>query len=643
MRLASLFSDCAVLQRGIPVPVWGWTKPMAFVEASLGSVKVCGKAADDGKFMLRFPPMDAGGPYELSVSIPEDPAERACAKDVWVGEVWLASGQSNMEMTVDAVGFEDEAKALAKVKNLRMITIPRRAKLGRQSDVEGAAWRTASADTVGAFSAVASHFAAVIAKETGLKIGILHSSWGGTVAEAWTSRETLMRNPQQAPKVLRYEEEVFHPDYWKRKGRFKTRKSSLPLDPGISAEAKRWASPSFDDSAWNSMKLPGAWTRQGVKTNGVLWFRKEIEIPASWAGKELKLELGAIDKHDISFFNGEEVGRTGSELDQSVWNQPRVYTVPGRLVKAGRNVVAVRAYSFLYDGGLIGPENRMTLSPIGGKRNERIALSGSWNFSIERDFGVVQPPMNEAFQGPDNPNSPYMLFDNMIAPLLPYAIRGAIWYQGESNANSGKAYYPEYARLLPEMIRDWRAAWGQGDFHFYIVQLANYAASADAVWPFIREVQLKTALNEPNCGLAVAVDVGETADIHPKNKKELGRRLALSALAEIYGKHVAKSGPLFESVSIEGSTLRLRFKHLCGGLVAKGAKDGRTLKGFQIASATREFLPAKAEIDGETVVVSNSKILDPVAVRYLWENDPPAVSLYNEAGLPASPFRSDSW
>jgi len=631
MKLASLFSDRAILQRETPIPVWGWTRPGAKVSASLGGNEAQGLAGADGKFFLRLPSMKAGGPYELSVKTLDGAPESASAKDVWIGEVWLASGQSNMEWTVSQLGNDAEAMELGACKSIRMVKIPNTTFAGRQSDVN-ATWEEANPDSISSFSAIGAHFAKCLAESLGVKVGVINSSWGGTIIEAWISRETLVRNPEQADRIARYEADVFSKAYWNaRDGQEPGEPSPLPADPGNKGLESGWASPSCDDSAWNAMKLPGAWTSQGHKHSGVLWFRKSVQIPAAWAGKDLELGIGAVDKHDITYFNGEQVGATGAGFDESVWNKTRVYKIPGRLVKAGSCVVAVRAYSFIYDGGLIGPASRMRLS-LEGSKEGAISLQGEWRYAVERNFGVVQPPPKKP--GPGEPNSPYMLFDNMIAPLAPYALRGAIWYQGESNTDKPM----EYERLLKDMVRDWRFAWGQSSFSFYNVQLANFGAGPDRDWPRVREAQTKL-LSEPETGVAVAIDIGESIDIHPKNKREVGRRLSLWALADIHGKHVAKSGPLFKSVSIEGSKLRVRFSHSCGGLVAKGGE----LKCFQIAGEARCFVPAEAAIDGEELLVSSPEVKAPVAVRYAWSNDPEGANLSNKAGLPASPFRSDAW
>ena len=467
MKLASVFSDHAVLQREISIPVWGWTEPGTRVVAELGGVFAATRSRTDGKFLLRLPPMKAGGPFELNVS---GGGKSVVVRDVLIGEVWVASGQSNMEWTVAACGVQGEETIQAATNEwIRMLTVPRKAMLGGQGDVDSD-WLVSSPDAAGDFSAVAYHFASRLQDALDVPVGILSSSWGGTIVETWTSREALIQNPDTQAWTERYEATLNTPEFW-------------------------------DDQ------------QEGV--------------------------------------------------------QP------------------------------------------------------------------PQPPM-----GPNNPNSPYMLFENMIVPLLPYAIRGAIWYQGESNANRNMA--DKYRGMLVNMIRDWRRAWGQGDFPFIQVQLANYVAAndvSDMSWPLLREAQLQ-AVSEPGVGMATIIDIGEANDIHPKNKLDVGRRLAQWALVKTYGREGVASGPLYSGMAIEGRVIRLRFENVGSGLVAQ---DGEALSHFVVAGLDREFHPASATLEGSTVIVQGVDVPEPVAVRYAWADNPEGCNLYNRDGFPASPFRTDSW
>lgn len=631
MRLAALFADHAVLQRDLPIPVWGWARPRARVRVVLGDAQAQGLAGGDGRFLLRLPPQPAGGPHHLEAT-DLDSGVCVAASDVWIGEVWVASGQSNMEWTLAATGPVGEAEILqADDPGLRMFTVPKTACLGRTPDVAGS-WRPGGRETIGAFSAVAYHFAKRLRQELNLVVGILHSSWGGTAAEAWTGREWLVDNPHTAAIVARYEAEVHAPEFWNRSAGFC---HAYPADPGNLGEAAGWARPGTAHPDWTAVALPNYWQSLGHPYSGVLWFRKAVDLPAAWAGKTLALNLGAVDKQDTTYVNGVQVGATGQGFDESHYNEPRRYLVPGPLVTSGQITIAVRAYSFVYGGGLTGPAEAMTLAPADGS-GEAIPLAGQWFCRIEHNLGVTVPPSPPP--GPDNPNTPYILHDSMIAPLKPYAIRGAIWYQGESNA--GRAN--EYQRLLTDLIRCWRREWGQGDFPFLIVQLANFLAPTEhqpeSNWARLREAQLGV-LSEPATGMAVAIDIGDAGDIHPRNKHDVGQRLAVWALATTYQKPVVPSGPIYRSMTVEGSGIRLRFEHAAGGL----ASASGPLRTFVVAGADRRFKTAMAVIDGAAVLVSSPEVPAPVAVRYAWADNPDGCNLRNLAGLPASPFRTDCW
>jgi sialate O-acetylesterase len=360
-------------------------------------------------------------------------------------------------------------------------------------------------------------------------------------------------------------------------------------------------------------------------------------LPQSWAGKDLVLNLPPVDDYDTTYFNGTRVGGIGKETPNS-YEKPRRYSVPGGLVHGGRNVIAVRVFDAAGNGGFAGA-GQMSLAPAGEKKGDLISLEGAWDYKVEAAFEPKHPDWGSRplAPGPNNQNSPSVLYNAMLAPLTPYAIRGAIWYQGESNA--GRAY--QYRTLFPRMIRDWRRAWSEGDFPFYFVQLANWqprkADPGESEWAELREAQSMT-LRELHTGMAVIIDIGDTNDIHPRNKLDVGRRLAVWALAQTYHQSVEYSGPLYDSNSIEGNKIRIRLKHAAG----LKTSDGEMPKSFAIAGVDRKFYWAEAHIDGDTIVVSSSKVTRPVAVRYGWA-DNPEVNLYNGVNLPASPFRTDDW
>lgn len=635
VRLPALFSDHAVLQRNIPLRVWGWAEPGEMVSVMLAGNEARAAAGPDGAWEVTLPAQPAGGPLEMTVS----GSDTVVVHDLLVGEVWIGSGQSNMEFNVGSSDNSGHEIETAHYPRIRLFTVPKTAATETQTDVDGC-WALCSPATVSDFSAVLFFFGRMLHEQLDIPFGLIHTSWGGTVAEAWTSRDGLLADPAVRDIVESYERDL--PQHEAQMAEYLATlncwNDRLSKDPGNTALAQGWADPGFDTVHWDWMDLPTAWQQAGLDISGVVWFRREVEIPKEWAGRELTLRIGACDKSDVCYFNGTEVGRMSYLENANSWCTPRAYPVPGTLARAGKAVIAVRVYSHCYAGGLLGPETEMRLEVAGAVDMQPIVLGGRWQFAIEHNFGR-NPDMPLQPLGPGNPNSPHTLYDGMIAPLIPYPICGAIWYQGESNATRAL----QYRALFRALIRDWRRVWGQGDFPFYFVQLANYNATppqpnpADSDWPLLREAQ-RLALQEPNTGMAVIIDVGDAVDIHPRNKQDVGRRLALQALAGTFGQQIVHSGPLFRAMTVEAGAIRLAFDHVGSGL---HARDGR-LSGFAIAGADRRFVWAEARIDGDTVLVSSSQVTEPVAVRYAWADNPPC-TLYNRDGLPASPFRTDDW
>lgn len=628
-----------VLQRDIQIPVWGWAEPGSPIKVEIAGNSAGATAGADGKWLARLPALAAGGPHTLTVRTPgSDPL---VVSDVLVGEVWLCSGQSNMEFPVSSVIDAGKELAAAGQPGIRLFHVPRLAAVHPQNETD-AAWRVCNSESVRFFSAVAYFHALELQRRLNVPVGLINASWGGTVAEAWTSREGLLAEPSLHALVAGFDEllskdgdavgecrrifDLWEQTYVKR-----------PVPPNLGLEGG-WAGPVVKPEEWAPMTLPGHWQRAGLNFSGVVWFRREVEIPAAWAGEDLTLSLGACDKSEWTYFNGEFMGSLTMAESPNAWSTPRVYTVPGKLVRAGKNVVAVRVYSNIFDAGMTGPADCMFIKPGSASKADAISLSGVWTYRVEHDFGIV-PPAPPIPPGPNNPDLPWVLYAGMIAPLAPYAMRGAIWYQGESNASRAR----QYRILFPALIRDWRRLWGQDHFHFHFVQLANFMSPPDlpgseSNWAELREAQT-LALALPDTGMAVIIDIGDEKDIHPTNKQDVGRRLAWSALSRIYGiEDVTPSGPLYRTSQTEGSHIRVFF-HLFGS--ALEARNG-DLKAFAIAGADKKFYWAEARIDGETILVSNPAVIAPVAVRYGWADNPPC-NLYNRAGLPASPFRTDDW
>jgi len=621
MRTACLFQDHMVLQREMDVPVWGWAAPGARIEAELrgAGAKAAATADAGGRWLMRLPPLRAGGPYELVI---RGEGEETVLRDVLVGEVWVCSGQSNMEFTLAAARDGEAEVAAAQHPSLRMVTVERSQSGAPKADFSGS-WAVCSPRTAGKFSAVGYFFARDLLHRLGVPVGMISTSWGGTPAEAWTSREGLLTEPVLHDHVRRLDEES-RPDAeaaytaalaeWQR---------SLPRDPGNQGWAQGWAALDTDAGAWQAMRLPLYWQQEGHDYSGVFWFRREIQIPTEWAGRDLELSIGACDKEDVTYFNNEQVGSLTLAQTPDAWSIVRRYTAPGRLVKAGRNVLAVRVCSNVFAGGMTGPAGAMWAAPPGTPGNQRLRLDGEWRYRVERNFGRVAQAMPRRLGA-----VPATLFNAMIAPLLPVAIRGAIWYQGESNSERPT----EYRVLFPAMIRDWRRVWGQGDFPFYFVQLANYVCAPD--WPALRAAQ-RCALDLPATGMAVAIDIGEARDIHPKNKQDVGARLARVALARAYGvAGVEWSGPEVLWARIEGAAARIQFAHAAGGLRPANER----ITGFELAGPDRQFREAGARrASDDQLLLTAPGVTEARWVRYAWRCDP-VCNLRNADGLPASPF-----
>ncbi len=634
--LHRLFSDQVVLQRNCAVPVWGWSQPGKEVTVTLDSTASTATADAQGRWQVKLAALPAGGPHTLTASGPaakDGSAQTISVKDILFGDVWICSGQSNMEMGIGNVLNAKQEIEQANYPQIRLFTVPHLIASEPQTQVVGQ-WQACTSQSVAnggwnGFSAVGYFFGRDLYRELKIPIGLIHTSWGGTIAEAWTSAEALKGLDDFRAAVEGFQQSAA--DAKKGVGDHEQQLMAwyAKNDPGTNAG---WAAPGFDATAWKIMQLPTNWEKAGLPDfDGIVWFRREVELPAAWAGKDLMLHLGPVDDMDTTFVNGTKVG--GREQ----WTDPRDYKIPASLLKAGTNVIAVRVLDTGGLGGIYGQPSDMHLDCEG---QTPIPLTGAWKYQdstpLAKTTALPQATAN-------NPNIVTVLSNGMIANLTPFAIKGAIWYQGESNGDRGM----QYRRLLPAMITDWRTRFQVGDFPFYIVSLANWQDTqpepSDPGWAALREAQLLTALNLPGCGLALAIDIGDAKDIHPKNKQEVGRRLALNALAQTYGQKIEFQGPLFKSASVDGAVMRLAFDHLGGGLLARDyeGKAADKLVGFSICGEDKHFVWADARIDGDCVLVSSPQVGKPVAVRYAWAMNP-LCNLYNKAGLPAVPFRSDS-
>jgi len=622
VKLPGVLTSSMVLQRNKEIKIWGWADKSEKVSVSFNKLTLSAKADTDGKWMVVFPAMKEGGPYSITIK----GKNTIVLDNILLGDVYICSGQSNMEWVVKNTNNSESEIVNANYPEIRLLTIPKNLQYFPVDDVEGVKWTVCSPETVGRFSAVGYYFGREVYKEVKVPIGLINTSWGGTNIEAWTSKEYISRVDALKSRV---EEAIPQsPEELKASQQKKMNELSarFGLDNAKSQNTETWSLPGTDLTFWQDIEVPGLWEGKGLADiDGFIWFRREFVIPENLVGKEWTLSLGKIDDGDITYINGKLVGQTKDKYDVT-----RVYSIPAGILTPGINFIAVRVEDTGGGGGFYSPKEDLKLACDATE----ISLSGTWKCRLT-------PESLKISTGGANPNAiPSSLFNGMINPLLNLAVTGAIWYQGESNAS--KAY--QYRTLFPLMIENWRASWKQQDLHFFFVQLANYMAPdvqpVESEWAELREAQTMT-LSLPLTGMAVTTDIGEANDIHPRNKQDVGRRLALQALKTVYNKPVVNNGPVYKSMEFEGEIIILNFDHEFGPLLAKD-KYGY-LKGFAIAGKDRKFYWAQARIFENKVFVRSEEVPDPVAVRYAWANNPDDANLYNEEGLPASPFRTDEW
>ena len=634
IKMSALFTDNMVLQQKTAAPVWGEASADSKVTVmpSWNRKSYDTIADSEGKWMVSVQTPKAGGPYELSIS--EDGSEPLVISNVLIGEVWLCSGQSNMEMPVGGVwgkvlDYEQELADAHKYTQIRLMTVEKHTSTLPEDDFEavGSGWQTCTSESLDEFSATAYFFGKEIHRKKNVPVGLINTSWGGTVIEAWMSYSSLngvkgLEEQAQLVKTAPTDKEVRKQQY---NDAINKRLQNFADIDTRHCRQEGFAIPEYDDSGWGKMKMPGYIESVYRDLDGHVLVRNTVRIPDSWEGKPVTIHIAAIDDNDITYFNGVKVGQTAG------WNLPRSYEVPAEYVKAGEAVIAIRIIDVTGGGGITGEDDTFYIE---GPMGERLSLTGVWNSKKGADYNEFSPaPLNLY----DNPNVTNVLYNAMINPLVPYSIKGAIWYQGCSNEY--RAY--QYRDLMRLMICDWRTKWGY-DFPFFITQLANFrerqSVPVESEWAELREAQSMAAKVVSGVGIAVTSDIGEAYDIHPKNKQEVGRRLALQALNKAYGENVVCSGPVYEGYEICGNIIKIRFSSLAQGLVC----HGDALEGFSIAGADHVFHWAEAKIVGDTVEVTCKDVAMPLAVRYAWAANPLG-NLYNTEGLPASSFRTDDW
>ncbi|MBO9634299.1 MAG: 9-O-acetylesterase [Chitinophagaceae bacterium] len=623
-KLPAIFGDSMVLQRDQPLRIWGTAHAGERITVSLHGQNRTAIASPKGSWQVVLAAEKAGGPYDLTVS----GKEKIVLRGVMMGDIWFCSGQSNMEMPLKGWGTIDNADAViqhADYHNIRLYTVAKKVAALPLNTSDEAGWQSCTPATVPSFSAVAYFFGRRLQEELHVPIGLINSTWGGTQIESWISHAGLAQDPhykavmQHAPAMSM--EELLELRNKKEQGYQQQLLKDLP-NAGDSAQFKTFA---YDHRSWSTMPLPGPWEQQShlSRLDGIVWFRKTIAISEEDANKPASFHLGKIDDNDQTFLNGDPLGATNG------WNMDRVYDIAANRLKAGKNVIAVRVDDLGGGGGIWGDTSELYVSVNG----HRYSLTGDWSYRIQE----VKASSNNV--GPND--YPSLLFNAMVNPFGGLNIKGVIWYQGEANAGRGF----EYRYAMPLLIRDWRRHFRDPYMPFYFVQLTSFNdnngnSNNGSTWAELRESQTITANTAAHCGMAVITDIGDASDIHPRNKQDVGHRLARLALKGTYGRSIIASGPVYKSYLIQGRRIRLEFSSTGEGLTTR---DGQPVHGFEIAGDDKKFYPAEAALSGNKLVLQSPQVPKPVAVRYAWADEINAANLCNKEGLPAWPFRTDNW
>ena len=628
VTLPGIFTGNMVIQRDRPVQIWGRAVPGEKIQVSFNGQNASTKASEDGSWIIQLKSMPASANAQNLMV--ESKHNDIILKNVLIGDVWICSGQSNMVWPMRRLRAGEEECEQANYRFLRMFTVTNEMALIPQDDLEGTGWKVAKGELVMDFSAVAYYFGKQLLMETGVPIGLITTAWGGTNIEAWTSMETLRKYDH----MLKIYEGLDKEYDLSRTGAEKSQaarkymiKEAVHQGDGLRLG---WESAGTSTGDWDTISLPQ--DRDNAlfcDFDGAVWFRRSFDVPPPFRGKDLRFNLGNLNDHDMVWVNGQLIGETFES------GTSRRYDVNASAIKPEGNEIVIRIFDYGDDGGFITDPYQMNFHPVGDAKGYQL-LCGVWK---HKKSYTMEAPLDLPLNRPRSManSSPSSLFNQMIHPLLNLSIRGAIWYQGESNANRAH----EYASLFPDMISDWRKHWDQGEFPFFFVQLAAYDRPSELTWPELREAQRK-ALELPNTGMAVTIDIGHPTNIHPENKWDVGKRLALSALKMVYDKDITYSGPVLEEAITEGDQMKLTFSRVGDGLKVIG--DYGYLMGFELSSDNEHFEFAKAEItDERTVIVWSDKVPEPVHVRYAWKNFPEEANLFNSEDLPASPFRTGDW
>ena len=620
IRLPQLFTSHMVLQRDRAIPLWGWADPKETITVTFKGQTQTVVAGKDGTWRITLKPEPTGGPFDLSFK----GKNQIVLQDILLGDVWICSGQSNMEWEVEETENAPLEIANANFPQIRHFKINKTLAITPQSDVPSGGWNICSPETVSKFTAVGYFFARELNQQLRIPIGLINTSWGGTMVETWISKEAFAQNPDFKDMIA--DLPVIDLDSLSKvkKAVLNRHVQSLQGPFSDSSTIAQWKNLHYNDEKWPTLNAPGNWEYQALgEFDGEVWLRKTFELDSADHIKNALMQLAKIDDWDETYLNGVRIGG----MDRYTFL--RKYAIPDGLLRKGKNVIAVKVTDTGGGGGIWGDPNDLFLT----MDQIQLSLAGAWKFQVA-NISIISHGI-----GPND--YPTLLYNAMIAPLIPVGIKGAIWYQGESNADRAE----EYQKSFPLMITDWRKRWNQGDFPFYFVQLASFKAQngnskQGSTWAELREAQSKT-LQLPHTGMAITTDIGNPEDIHPRNKQDVGKRLAALALNNDYGQATVCQGPTLNAMTVDGNRAILSFSNQGTGLMTKD-KYGY-LRGFEIAGADQKFYYAKAWIENNHVVVFQENVPVPLAVRYGWADDASDNNLYNQEGFPAPPFRTDNW
>nr|WP_315240666.1 sialate O-acetylesterase [uncultured Flavobacterium sp.] len=616
VRMPLLFSDGMVLQRNKEIPVWGWADANEKVTIHFNKQTKTIQADTNGKWMVKLAAEKAGGPFELTIT----GKNKVVIKDVLVGEVWICSGQSNMEFQMYKLPDFETQKNQANYPMIRQFGVAQDLSGTPKEDLKAGKWAASNKENIRDFTAAGFFFAKKLYAELKIPIGIINTSWGGTNVETWTSRQAFEKSDEfktMIADVPAVDMDAIFESY--KKSLLENIRKIQGFDVTLTNE-DQFKTVEFNDKSWPEIKVPSLWENQQIgNIDGIVWMRKTVVLTAEQAKSEAILHLAKVDDEDQTFVNGIQIGTN------NIWDKQRIYKIPANVLKEGTNVIAVRITDYSGGGGIYGDPADLKIQ----FKDRNLPLEGLWKFN------VVQVKISVS------PNSyPSLLYNAMVNPLVPYAIQGVLWYQGEANVWRAN----QYKKAFPLMIQDWRTKWNQGNFPFYYVQLSTFDefggnSKKGSRWAELREAQSET-LKIPNTGMAVTTDIGNAKDIHPTNKQDVGLRLAAIALNNVYGKKQVFSGPTYKSQEINGNQIILTFENIGTGL---SKPNNSELKGFEIAGADKVFYSAKAIIKDNKIIVSGDQVQKPVAVRYGWADDDTEINLFNKEKFPASPFRTDNW